>query len=261
MSDEELKKQIQVLIHDGRKILYTCVYKTGYNEIPKESVEDVKKFAKEVGDFKEKFHTWYSRAYRIVELLLPERLEEFETLYRGQKNLKTLDALTAGMSHYLRGIVTTSYGEERNYLGTFVIGLQQQIHILNGVSENLSDTLFNLRSEIRDGLYRSEIETAEDLLKAKQMRAAGAVCGVVIESHLREVCATHKISFRKKNLAISDFNEELKKEKVVDTPTWRLITRCGDIRNMCVHAKDREPTKDEVEDLIRGTSKILSDVF
>ena len=102
---------------------------------------------------------------------------------------------------------------------------------------------------------------AEDLLKKKHVRSAGALAGVTLEIHLRKVCKNHKIKFRKKSPTISDYNEELKKQGIIDIPTWRLIQRLGDIRNLCVHAKEREPRIDEVEDLIVGTKKIISTIF
>jgi hypothetical protein len=44
-------------------------------------------------------------------------------------------------------------------------------------------------------------------------------------------------------------------------PTWRLIQRLGDIRNLSAHSKEREPTKDEIEDMIRGCEKLIAEVF
>ena len=35
----------------------------------------------------------------------------------------------------------------------------------------------------------------------------------------------------------------------------------GDIRNLCDHHKDREPTQQEVEDLIKGVEKITKTLF
>jgi hypothetical protein len=48
-------------------------------------------------------------------------------------------------------------------------------------------------------------------LLASILRAAGAVAGVVLEKHLRQVCDDHKITVAKKNPTIGDLNELLKK--------------------------------------------------
>lgn len=66
---------------------------------------------------------------------------------------------------------------------------------------------------------------------------------------------------RKKDPAINDFNQPLKDAGVLDVPAWRQIQRLGDIRNLCDHNKHREPTKDEVIELIDGVDKISKTLF
>jgi len=47
----------------------------------------------------------------------------------------------------------------------------------------------------------------------------------------------------------------------LDVANWRWIQRLGDIRNLCAHAKDREPTKDEVLELVNGVEKCIKTIF
>jgi hypothetical protein len=61
--------------------------------------------------------------------------------------------------------------------------------------------------------------------------------------------------------AIADYNDALKEGGALDVPRWRAIQRLGDIRNLCVHAKDREPTKDEVQDLVIGAKKMITELL
>jgi hypothetical protein len=55
-------------------------------------------------------------------------------------------------------------------------------------------------------------------------------------------------------------NEELKSHAAYDVPMWRLIQRLADIRNLCGHSKDREPTRSEVDDLIAGVEKVTKEL-
>jgi len=57
------------------------------------------------------------------------------------------------------------------------------------------------------------------------------------------------------------YNDALKNSNVIDTPTWRFVQRLGDLRNLCDHNRDREPTKKEVNELIEGIGKITKTVF
>jgi len=92
-------------------------------------------------------------------------------------------------------------------------------------------------------------------------RAAGAVVGVVLEGHLSQVCNNHNLSVKKSNPTINDYNQLLKDNNIIETPTWRLIQRLGDLRNLCDHKKQKEPTKQEIDELIEGVDKISKTLF
>ena len=85
--------------------------------------------------------------------------------------------------------------------------------------------------------------------------------GVVIEGHLQKVASSHGITAPKKNPTISDLNDPLKSAAVIDTATWRKISFLADLRNLCSHKKDIEPTKEQVEELIQGAEWLTKNVF
>jgi hypothetical protein len=87
------------------------------------------------------------------------------------------------------------------------------------------------------------------------------VAGVVLESHLRQVCDNHKVRVNKKHATISDLNDLLKNAEVYDVAAWRNIQRLGDLRNLCGHKKDREPRSDEVAELVDGIEKIMKTIL
>ena len=53
----------------------------------------------------------------------------------------------------------------------------------------------------------------------------------------------------------------LKDEGVIDNKTFLPVQRLGAIRNLCDHNKKQKPTKDDIEDLIKGTDKVLHEVM
>jgi hypothetical protein len=61
--------------------------------------------------------------------------------------------------------------------------------------------------------------------------------------------------------SILDYYQLLKENDIIDTPKWRFIQHLGDLRNLCDHNKDREPTKDDVIELVEGVEKVIKTVF
>lgn len=121
--------------------------------------------------------------------------------------------------------------------------------------------LFNIKELLKADIFDSELDGAKELYKNGFYRAAGALCGVILEKHFAGVCASHNIKIKKATPGISDFNEMLKDERVIDNKTYLLIQRLGTIRNLCDHNKKQEPSKDDISDLICGTDKVLHEVL
>jgi len=71
----------------------------------------------------------------------------------------------------------------------------------------------------------------------------------------------HHLKTRKKHPTISDFYQMLKENEIIDTAKWRFIQHLGDLRNLCDHNKDKEPTKDDVLELVDGVEKVIKTVF
>lgn len=139
--------------------------------------------------------------------------------------------------------------------------MEIQYKILSSAKERFKSVLFDIKDIVQADIFDSELETAKELNKKGFIRAAGAVSGVVLEKHLAHVCSLHNLSSRKSHPSISEWNQLLKDNDILDTPTWRFIQHLGDIRNLCDHGKEREPTKEEVNDFIIGVDKITKTVF
>ena len=142
-----------------------------------------------------------------------------------------------------------------------VMKFQTQLQILDSAKLRFDSSLFEIKQLIQADLFDSELEVSRELLKQGFIRAAGVVSGVILEQHLRQVCENHNLQINAKNPSINDYNESLKTGEVLDIPSWRFIQRLSDIRNLCSHNKDREPTKEEVHDLINGVDKIAKTIF
>lgn len=131
---------------------------------------------------------------------------------------------------------------------------------LKAAKSRFESSIFEIRQIVQADLFDSELSSARELLNNRFLRGAGAIAGVVIEKHLAQVCSDHNVKITKKNPGISDLNEALKAASVIDVPQWRHITLMGDYRNLCDHNKQKEPTTEQVSDLIDGADKILKTI-
>ena len=201
------------------------------------------------------YQDWYSRAYKVVESLASERLEEFNSYYLIDPKRKALTDSNYVIQDYIRGIIPS-----RLQWNLLRIRITNQMHILMSLDSRIDSVLQDITGHLFADLQDSELAAA-DQLKKVSMRAAGALAGVVLERHLQRVVQNHRISIRKRSPSISDLNDPLKNAGVYDVPTWRKIQLLADIRNLCAHQKNREPTDDEVDELISGVNSVIKSIF
>ncbi|MBM3551572.1 MAG: hypothetical protein FJX45_07320 [Alphaproteobacteria bacterium] len=213
--------------------------------------------------FRVDYEAWYSECLALLKQLLPERLQDFKEHFEAPKNRKEITYATYRIQDALKGLrVTRSpYDEVVVNDKAAIPHFQQQAAILLAAKRRFESSLFEIRQLVQADLFDSEIGTARELLKNKFMRAAGAIAGVVVEKHLRQVCDDHGLKIPKKNPTINDLNELLKSNCVIDVPQWRFISMLGDIRNICDHHKQKEPTTEQVNDLVEGADKVLKTIF
>lgn len=197
----------------------------------------------------------------MIKQLIPERLDDFVSYYNAPKNRKIINLSNYTISDCLIGFKVRNFGTIIvEPVNGFVL-FQQQLNILYSLNGCFESSLFNIKELLQADIFDSELDGARELYNNGFYRAAGALCGVILEKHFAGVCTTHSIKMKKAAPGISDYNEKLKEESVLDNKTYLLIQRLGTIRNLCDHNKKQEPTKEDIEDLINGTDKILHEVF
>lgn len=218
-------------------------------------------FLKTIPKFSRDYQNWYSESHAVIKQLIPDRLQDFIRLYEKPKGRKEIVYGNYVIEDYLQGLQVTSGGRVKVDKSAAVNQFKQQRAILKSANLRFDSSLFDIVQLVQADLLDSELDAARILQKNKFYRAAGAIAGVVIEKHLAQVCVNHKLVVTKKNPTISDFNDLLKNSVAVEVAQWRFIQHLGDLRNLCDHNKSKEPTNDDIEDLITGTEKITKTIF
>jgi len=212
--------------------------------------------------FSNDYQEWYSEALVLIKQLLIDRLDDFKRYYEKPKNRKQINYENYCIEDALQRIVLRDgLGDIKVSQSAALSKLQQQIAILKSISVRFESSLFDITQLLQADLFDSELKEAEELLRKGFIRASGAITGVILEKHLIQILRNHNINIAKKQPGINDLNELLKNNNIIDVPLWRQIQRFGDIRNLCDHNKDREPTKDEIVEFISGVEKITKTIF
>ena len=217
--------------------------------------------------FTNAYQDWYTRAVKLVGLLGKDRFEEFRNYYLINPNRIRVDSSTYVIQDYISGFVIpvptmvavrTGLAFEPNHIVKSKFA--SQIGIVKSLFSRIDSILSDVEGHLFMELQDDELNVASRLIEIN-LRAAGVIAGVVLERHLQRTAVNHEIIIEKKEPTISDLNDPLKKENIYDIPTWRLIQVLGDIRNLCVHNKEREPTAEEVKRLIKETDIIIKTIF
>ena len=132
---------------------------------------------------------------------------------------------------------------------------------MKAAAARFEGSLFDIQALVQADLFDNELDASEDLNKNGFSRGAGAIAGVVLEGHLATVCKNHNITLSKKKPTLVDLYEALRKHDVIDIATRRFIQHLADIRNNCDHKGAKEPSKEDVHDLVEGVRKISKTVF
>jgi len=260
---QKYKKDLKRLVAKGEQLLIAMQYECFPEEIIEALGDNSDEYLKSLPNFDEEYQIWYSEAKVLIKQILPDRLSDFTRHYEKPRTRKEITFENYCIEDYLQGLIITRGWEKEKVVGTdaAIPQFKQQLAILKSVSARFESTLFDIRQLVQSDLFDSELDSARELIKHKFLRGAGAIAGVVLEKHLSQVINNHNLNMRKKNPSISDLNDLLKNSGVLDVPIWRKIQRLGDIRNLCDHNKNREPTKEEVEELVDGVEKITKTLF
>ncbi len=253
---DRYKKDIEALSEKGELLYYSLLVETQ----PELAKQIAGQTTGKLPNFRKEYQSWYSEALALVRQLLPDRVEDFVGFYKPSRARKEINGSTYTISDLLQGITVTRGGLPVVGFTAAVMPLEQQTLIVKSLKKRFESSLFDIRTLVQADLFDTELEAAEELNRKGFARAAGAIAGVVLEGHLAAV-AEQRSPPIKKSPTISDLNDLLKKSDAIDTATWRFVQHLGDLRNLCGHKKEVEPTKDNVVELIKGVRKVIKTLF
>ena len=258
---ERYKKDLDRLVLSGGKLKLALVKEFDMEHRSAETKEKLE--GVQLPDFSSEYQIWYSEAQAVVRQLLPDRLADFCSYYELPKGRKDVTVVSYRIADAVRGIAKTNFVTNQRIVGppdAFPL-LTQQVAILQAAARRFTSSLFDIKQTAQAELFDSELDAAKMLVGHGHLRAGGALAGVVLEHHLSQVCKNHTMKIGKKNPTIGDYNDALKNGNAIEQSDWRFNQYLADIRNLCDHKKDRDPTRKQVDELLDGVSKVIKNLY
>ncbi len=209
--------------------------------------------------FSEKYNEVFTPSSKLIHQLAFDRYVEFIGYYKINDKRKSIDSSNYKIQDFaLQNEFSDNlwFGETKNEIQITFNNLVNQLNILKSIESNINKILFDIEYFITKDLLSNELETCKVLLKIN-IRAAGSLAGVILEKSLSDILQKHNVKNINKNSTINQLNDLLKQNHLIDDNMHKKITYLSGIRNCCTHQKEKEPTKEEVDELINETDSIF----
>lgn len=144
------------------------------------------------------------------------------------------------------------YKKFNGYFRTFVICRG----ILNSAKEDYEGGyLFNTRALIQAEVFDDVLEQASELWRAGYKDGACVIAGVTLETTLKELCSRKGIPHGK----LDRMNADLCKANAYNMGMQKQITAWAERRNKAAHGEWGTYTEADVENMIRGVTRLIAE--
>jgi hypothetical protein len=199
------------------------------------------------------YHEWFAAARVLLHQVQPMMVAEFVTLYEGTGGSANYgDYERLGISD---GLGRFDWTPARAIVIKKIIA---QAGMLSGLPTVIDLHVMDLRSLAAYDIMSDELAAAGHLVETGYTRAAGAVGSVVLERHLKLMCANRNIAIGDRE-TIGSLNQKLK-DQYLDVADYQRVRWLSEIRAQCDHDKEKEPDAEAVEKLISQVREFISTV-
>jgi hypothetical protein len=204
-----------------------------------------------------KYETWYTNALRVVQNLIPERLEDFVSAYKNNRS-GAIGYSTYTIQDYLLGIkVDRSSKADFNSALLFERLTLRQAGILNSALQTKPISVNTSENPFQEEFYSRALDKAQKLFGMGQLVPAGVLAGTVLENYLKWMCRRRNIRINEERLSTVEMNDSLYRFRTYKKTTWIRIKGLIPLAEACLKPKRKSPSKEEIGALIAGVKKVV----
>lgn len=182
----------------------------------------------------------------------PAAVVDGNALLNWQIKVKTLLISTCGeASHHLR-----SFDAARHVpMGANYEALKRLRAVFLAAKDDFEGGYLNtVRNLIHAEIFENELDQAAELLSAGYLSAAAVVAGVVLETHIRNLCTDNGLSHAK----LDKMNADLAKAGVYSSIQQKRITAMAGIRNAAAHGAPVKLVAGDIRGMIDDVERFLT---
>jgi len=218
----------------------------------------------ELTKFKNNYLSWYYATSSCIKFLRPDKYKEFIDLF---KDNREKNALLISNNYKIENFIKNEeladisnnlIQEEAKRINITLNLFHYQQLMIKAIIDNLDLVSFNYEKETYMTFQEENIDSAQELLDNDFIRAAGALCGVIIEKHLKPKLLPFDADAYK--LTLNALNDKCKINDLYSEIERKRISHMAGIRNLCDHKKPTDPTKQQIQTLIDETKWLIYNI-
>jgi len=114
--------------------------------------------------------------------------------------------------------------------------------------------LSSVRNLVQAEVFSTELEQARELLAAGYKVPAAVICGVVLETNLRNLCEASDLSVGK----LDKMNADLAKADLYNSLVQKRVTALAAIRNSAAHGRAADFDDKDVQSMIEEVERLVA---
>jgi len=210
-SKNKTKQEINILLKDADIILKKNNQQNGDDQIKE--------------DFRRLYQKWYTKSIKVLETFGKDRISKFKSYYEiPSKRTYQFASDEYVIQDNIKNLTPYPTKTKGNFKieKTLTLLVYNQYTILQAIFDRIDLYINDIQNNLMFEFQTLELSNSQALLKIN-VRASGVLSGVILESHLKKFIEDNNITASKKNMTLSDYNEILKNNNIIDTTTWKKI--------------------------------------
>ena len=205
-----------------------------------------------------KYEAWYTNALRMVQNLIPERLEDFVSAYKNSRS-GPIGSSNYTIQAYLLGM-KVNHSTRADYDSTVLFRslILRQVGILSSVIKAKPVSVGAQEDGLQAEFYTRALDQAQSLFETGQFVPAGVLAATVLENYLRWQWRKRNIRVNEQQRSLTEINDILFKFRTYTQTIWIRIQGLIPIAEACLDPKRRNPSKKEIGIMIGDLKKVLS---